>query len=149
MDGSKRPGNLRVGQGVEPAPHFWRTLDEIEPQAVKQDQMDQVFDHQIDARLRAAKFAANFFQGPAKGRLLRLAEEAVALKAIAEAIGKQLGLPVVSKSPDEARDHFGWFAPFAAMDAPASSDHTRRVLGWQPVQPGLLSDLADADYLGL
>jgi len=38
------------------------------------------------------------------------AEEEVPTREIAEVIGRQLNLPVVSKSREEAADHFGWMA---------------------------------------
>ncbi len=44
------------------------------------------------------------------------------------------------------REHFGWFAAFAATEMAASSERTRNVLGWQPEQRDLLTDLADAAY---
>jgi nucleoside-diphosphate-sugar epimerase len=77
-----------------------------------------------------------------------IAEEGVRFKEIAEAIGHGLGMPVVSKSQDEAAGHFGWFARFAAMDAPTSSTRTRALLGWAPAQPGLLEDIERAGYFG-
>jgi nucleoside-diphosphate-sugar epimerase len=70
-----------------------------------------------------------------------VAEEGIALRQIAEAMGKRLNMPVVSLSPDEARTHFGWLTMFAAMDMPASSENTRRSLAWHPTGPGLLHDL--------
>jgi len=33
-----------------------------------------------------------------------------------------------------------------AIDSPASSAHTRALLGWQPTQPGLLDDLDQGHY---
>ena len=65
---------------------------------------------------------------------------------IAEVIGKRLGLPVVSKSPDEAEAHFGWFARFAAVDVPSSSAKTRAALGWAPKEIGLIEDLDQPYY---
>lgn len=76
-----------------------------------------------------------------------VAEEGVALREIAEAIGRLLGLPTVSLAPDEASGHFGWFAPFVGMDMPASSTRTRGLLGWSPEQQGLLADLEQPGYL--
>jgi hypothetical protein len=61
-------------------------------------------------------------------------------------IGRRLNVPVVSKTPGEAADHFGWFARFAAIDCPASSERTRELLGWQPKQPGLIPDLDRPRY---
>jgi nucleoside-diphosphate-sugar epimerase len=70
-----------------------------------------------------------------------VAEEGVAIKPIVETIGERLGLPVKSIAAEEAPQYFGWMAMFAGLDMPASSEETRRVLGWQPVGPGLIADL--------
>ena len=75
-----------------------------------------------------------------------VADEGVPAREIAEVIGRRLNLPVVSKSREEAAQHFGWIAPFFAMDGPASSAKTRKLLGWDPKQPGLLADLDDTHY---
>ncbi len=66
-------------------------------------------------------------------------------REIAEVIGRRLNVPVVSKSREEAADHFGWIARFFGIDGPASSAQTRERLGWRPVQPGLIADL-DAEH---
>lgn len=73
-------------------------------------------------------------------------EEGVPLHEIARAIGAGLGVPVKSLTPDEAAEHFGGFAAFAAMDLPASSVLTRERLGWNPTGPGLIADLHAMDY---
>lgn len=70
------------------------------------------------------------------------ADEGVPFKAIAEVIGRQLGLPVESREPE----HFGWFARFAGAEIGATSQRTREALGWTPTQPGLLSDLDQPGY---
>jgi nucleoside-diphosphate-sugar epimerase len=75
-----------------------------------------------------------------------VAEEGIAFRDIAEVIGRHLNVPVVAKSPEEAANHFGWFAHFAAIDCPASSRRTRELLGWQPKQPGLIADLDRPRY---
>ena len=49
-------------------------------------------------------------------------------------------------APEEAPDHFGLFALFASMDAPASSALTRKQLGWEPVHPALIPDLDEGHY---
>jgi nucleoside-diphosphate-sugar epimerase len=74
------------------------------------------------------------------------AEEGVAIRDLAEALGRRLDLPTRSVSPDEADAHFGWLAGFVAMDAPASSDITRRSLGWTPTGPTLLDDVEAGHY---
>lgn len=70
-----------------------------------------------------------------------VAEEGVPQKDIAEVIGRRLKLPVRSISPEEAQGHFGWLALFMGRDHLASSELTRRKLGWEPRGPGLLEDL--------
>ena len=73
-------------------------------------------------------------------------EEGVAMRDIAESIGRGLKVPVVSLSPEEAAAHFGWLAIFAGLDMPASSAQTQQRLGWQPTGPGLIADLEKMIY---
>ena len=75
-----------------------------------------------------------------------VADEGVPTREIAEVIGRQLNVPVVSKSGEEAVDHFGWIARFFGIDGPASSAQTQERLGWRPTQPGLISDLDHGRY---
>ncbi|WFU35462.1 SDR family oxidoreductase [Bradyrhizobium brasilense] len=70
-----------------------------------------------------------------------VAEEGVSMRDIAETIGRRLKLPVKSIAPQEAQAFFGWLGTFAAYDMAASSEQTRRKLGWQPTGPGLIADL--------
>ena len=73
-------------------------------------------------------------------------EEGVALREIAETLGNGLKLPAVSIAPEQAAEHFGWFAHFAGVDMPASSEWTRKTLGWEPTGPGLIEDLTNMKY---
>jgi nucleoside-diphosphate-sugar epimerase len=75
-----------------------------------------------------------------------VAEEGVALKEIAESIGRGLKLPVKSLSPEEAAAHFGWMTMFASADLTASSEITRKKMGWNPTGPSLISDLDQAKF---
>ncbi|MGL3209889.1 SDR family oxidoreductase [Bradyrhizobium sp. BR 1433] len=70
-----------------------------------------------------------------------VAEEGVSMRDLAETIGRRLKLPVKSIAPQEAQAFFGWLGTFAAYDMAASSEQTRRKLGWQPTGPGLIADL--------
>jgi hypothetical protein len=54
-----------------------------------------------------------------------------------------------STTPEEAGDQFGWFAHFAALDNPTSSQAIRELLGWQPKQPGLIADLDNPHYFDI
>src|ERR1700730_16349115 len=75
-----------------------------------------------------------------------VADEGFPTREIAEAIGRGLNVPVVSKSSEEAADHFGWIARFFGIDGPASCAQTQQRLGWKPVQPGLIADLKEEHY---
>jgi nucleoside-diphosphate-sugar epimerase len=99
--------------------------------------------HRSDAA-RLYRLAIEKNAGPA--RYHATAEEGIPFKEIAAVIGRRLGVPVVSKSPEEAAQHFTWFAHFAAMDNLASSAKTRAMTGWQPKGPGLIADIDRAAY---
>jgi nucleoside-diphosphate-sugar epimerase len=99
--------------------------------------------HRLDA---ARVYRLALERGAEDGPFHAVAEEGVPFKAIAEVIGRRLNVPVVSKSSEDAAEHFGWFAMFAGMDLPTSSARTRATLAWKPEQPGLLADVDDPAY---
>jgi nucleoside-diphosphate-sugar epimerase len=99
--------------------------------------------HRLDA---ARLYRLALERGAEAGPFHAVAEEGVPFKEIADVIGRRLNIPVVSKSPAEAAEHFGWFAMFAAIDAPSSSARTRAKLGWMPEQPGLIADIDHPAY---
>ena len=99
--------------------------------------------HRLDA---ARLYRLALEQGVEGGPFHAIAEEGVPFKQIAEVIGRRLNVPVVSKSPEEAAEHFGWFAMFASMDVPTSSARTRAKLEWKPEQPGLIADIDHPAY---
>ncbi|MBJ6145164.1 SDR family oxidoreductase [Hymenobacter sp. BT559] len=99
--------------------------------------------HRRDA---ARLFRLAVEHGEAGARYHGVGDEGVALRDIATIIGQHLGVPVVSKSTEEAADYFGWMARFAGLDMAASSALTQQRLGWQPTHLGLLEDLEQGDY---
>ncbi|HVW41815.1 MAG TPA: SDR family oxidoreductase [Amycolatopsis sp.] len=99
--------------------------------------------HTLDA---ARLYRLALEKAPAGSRLHAVDDEGVPLRQVAEVIGRHLGLPVVSIPAEDAADHFGWFAQFAAIDNPVSSARTRQLLDWKPEHPGLLADLGEGHY---
>jgi len=99
--------------------------------------------HRLDA---ATLFRLAVESAPAGTRLHAVGDEGVPFREIAEVIGRHLGVPVVSVPAEAAREHFGAFGGFAALDMPASSALTRKEFGWEPVQPGLIADLDEGHY---
>jgi nucleoside-diphosphate-sugar epimerase len=73
-------------------------------------------------------------------------EEGVSIREIAQTIGTGLRVPVISIAPEKAAEHFGWFSHFAMLDMPATSERTRKTLGWDPTGPGLIEDLRNMKY---
>ena len=90
--------------------------------------------HALDA---ARLFRLALESAPAGTAWHAVADEGDAVHDITAVIGRRLGL-VVKAVPQET---FGPFGPIFAMDQPASSTHTREVLGWKPEHPGLIEDL--------
>jgi nucleoside-diphosphate-sugar epimerase len=98
-------------------------------------------------RFDAARLVRLTLEGaPAGSSVHAVAEEGIATRAIAEAIGAGLGVPVVSVPSDEAAEHFGWLARFFGADASASNVITRELLEWEPTHQGLLKDLSEDHY---
>jgi nucleoside-diphosphate-sugar epimerase len=99
--------------------------------------------HELEA---ASLFRLAVEAAPAGSRLHGAAEEGVPFSDIAEAIGCQLKVPVVSIAAENAGDHFGWLSALVSVDNPTSRALTRERLGWQPQHPGLIADLDEGHY---
>lgn len=99
--------------------------------------------HRLDA---AHLYRLALENGEPGARYHAVAEEAIPGKAIAEAIGQVMNIPVRSIAPEAAGEHFGWFALMAAIDCPTSSTWTRENLNWHPTHSTLLTDIANGVY---
>lgn len=97
--------------------------------------------HVLDA---AQLFRLAVEKGRAGSRLHAVGDEGVPTRDIAEVIGRHLNMPTASLPAED----FGWLGQILAVDQPASSPVTRELLGWQPVQPGLIEDLEKGHYFG-
>lgn len=85
--------------------------------------------------------------GPGVTTYHAVQEEGVPLRDIAETIGKGLKVPLVSIPANKADEHFGaFFGHAATMDMRGSSEWTRKTLGWEPIGPGMIEDLANTKY---
>jgi nucleoside-diphosphate-sugar epimerase len=95
--------------------------------------------HVLDA---AHLFRLAIEQAPAGSRLHAVGDEGVPIRDIAGVIGRHLNLPAASVPAED----FGWLGQILAVDQPASSALTGELIGWRPVQPGLLEDLDKGHY---
>jgi len=102
----------------------------------------------VHARDVATVFRLALEKSPAGRNWHAVADEAIAYRAIAEAIGNRLNLPAVPIPADVLMlpGHFGFLANLVMLDTPVSSDITRQMLGWEPAHPGLLADLDNGHY---
>ncbi|MGA2932475.1 MAG: 3-beta hydroxysteroid dehydrogenase, partial [Acidimicrobiales bacterium] len=74
------------------------------------------------------------------------ADEGVAFRDIADAMGRHLGVPAASVAPADAAEHFAHLGHFVGLDSPASAAVTRELLAWEPTGPTLLEDLEQDHY---
>ncbi|HLH59165.1 MAG TPA: SDR family oxidoreductase [Streptosporangiaceae bacterium] len=95
--------------------------------------------HVLDA---AHLFRLAAEKAPAGSKLHAVGDEGVATRDIAAVIGRHLNVPTASFPAED----FGFLGHILAIDQPASAELTRELLGWQPVQPGLLEDLDKGHY---
>ena len=84
-------------------------------------------------------------KAPAGAQLFGAAEDGITVREIAETIGLRLDLPAVSIPAGEAASHFNGF-PFITLDVTMPGENTRKLLGWEPVRPGLIADLEQDHY---
>lgn len=96
--------------------------------------------HTLDA---ARLYRLALEKAPPGMRVHAAAEEGVPFRAIAEAIGRGLGVPAKSVAPERLG---GFVGMIAQLDNPTSSARTRAVLGWKPEHADLLADIAAGHY---
>lgn len=93
-------------------------------------------------RLAAAQlFRLALEKGAPGSKFHAIAEDWIYLRAIAEAIGKLVHAPAVSKTPEQAASHFGFLAYFVGADFQASAAKTKQILGWNPTGPDAIADI--------
>jgi len=83
---------------------------------------------------------------PAGAAVHAVADEGIAIRNVADVIGRHLGVPVTSIPTADAPTHFGFMGALLGRDTPSSGAVARELLGWEPTQPGLLADLEAGHY---
>ncbi|MFI0900263.1 SDR family oxidoreductase [Streptomyces sp. NPDC020983] len=99
--------------------------------------------HTLDA---ARLYRLALESATAGSRLHGVDDQGVPFREIAEAIGRGLNLPVAGIPATGADAHFGFLSGHVTADNPSSNVLTRDILGWKPVQPGLIEDLGQGHY---
>ena len=95
--------------------------------------------HVLDA---AHLFRLAVERAPAGSRLHAVGDEGVPIRDIAEVIGRHLNVPTASVPAGD----LGFLGQVLSIDQPASATLTRELLGWRPVQPGLIEDMDKGHY---
>jgi len=94
-------------------------------------------------RLDAARLFRLTLEQAAPGTVAHaVADEGDTMRAIAEVIGRKLGVPTAAVPAE----NFGFLGSVFGVDQPASSALTRERFGWQPTHPSLLQDLEAGNY---
>ena len=97
--------------------------------------------HVLDA---AHLFRLAVERAPAGSRLHAVGDEGVPIRDIAEVISRHLNVPTASVPAGD----LGFLGQVLSIDQPASAALTRELLGWRPVQPGLIEDMDKGHYFG-
>ena len=95
--------------------------------------------HVLDA---AHLFRLAVERAPAGSRLHAVGDEGVPIRDIAEVISRHLNVPAASVPAGD----LGFLGQVLSIDQPASAALTRELLGWRPVQPGLIEDMDKGHY---
>jgi hypothetical protein len=97
-------------------------------------------------RLDTGNLAGRAVEGAPAGSVLHaIAEEGPPIRAVAEAIGRGLDVPVVSVPAEQASDPFGWLAHFFGTDSRASNALTRELLASSSSTEGCCEDPSKVD----
>ncbi|KAJ9615512.1 hypothetical protein H2200_001587 [Cladophialophora chaetospira] len=100
--------------------------------------------HRVDA---AVLLRLAVEKGRAGGMYHAVAEEGVAMKQIMQTIAKKVGVPAESVGHEEAGQAMGAFGSLIGVDDRTSSEMTRKELGWEPTEIGLLEDIEQNYFL--
>jgi nucleoside-diphosphate-sugar epimerase len=97
----------------------------------------------VDVKDAATLYRLALEKAPAGAVLNAVGDEGVAVRDIAEAIGRHLNVPARSLPAEEFE---GMLVRLLSTDMPASSAITQHLLGWTPTHPGLIEDIDEGHY---
>lgn len=98
----------------------------------------------------AALYVLALQKGPAGTLFHATAGEPVTIRSIAEAVSRNIGAGGATQSwtLEDAQRQLGLVARGIAANLRASSDISKRILGWEPAYPSILDDMAYGSYAG-
>lgn len=99
-------------------------------------------------RLDAARVFRLALERGAGNEAYHAVAESVPFRSMAEAIGRQLGVPAKSITSEEAEAHFGGLAIWVTGSGSVSSERTKKILGWEPREIDLIADIDRPEYYG-
>lgn len=98
------------------------------------------------ASARRARVFRLALERGSKQRGISAVAEGVLFRLVAEAIGRQSGVPTRSVTAEEAKTHFGDLSIWVTGSGRVSSEKTTAVLGWKPQEIGLTKDIDRPGY---
>lgn len=101
--------------------------------------------HAVHQRDAARVYRLALERGAA-GEAYHAVAESVPFRQVAEAISRQVGVPAKSLTSEEAGAHFGGLAIWVTGSGFVSSEKTRKALGWEPREIGLIADIDRPEY---
>lgn len=99
-------------------------------------------------RLDAGRVFRLALEWGARGEAYHAVAEGVSFRLMAEAIGRQVDVPVKSLTPNEATEHFGDLSLWVKGSGSVLTNKTRAALGWEPQEIGLIEDIDRPEYYG-
>lgn len=93
----------------------------------------------------AARLYADVVENPDASGIVHAVAENESVGELYTAAAKTLGIPTKEITAEEAPAHFGWFAMFTQVDAPADAKKTTERLGWMPKEKTILQAVTDGD----
>ena len=99
-------------------------------------------------RLDAARVFRLALKRGGRNEAYHAVAEGAPFRLVAEAIGRQVGVPASSLAPEEIDTHFGGLGVWLTGAGSVSNGRTKEALGWEPRETGLVPDIDRPEYFG-